>query len=92
MRHAACAPWAVRDQVCRKERLGDRQLSNMPGMTWLAWLGLAVIISAFAAVSGIKARGTRPVAHTRLMGIARIALWAIVILFAYLAVRAHFGG
>jgi lipoprotein-anchoring transpeptidase ErfK/SrfK len=58
-------------------------------MTWLGWLGLAVIIAAFAAVTGIKAKGTRPVAHTRLMGMARLALWALIIVVAYLAFRAY---
>jgi hypothetical protein len=61
----------------------------MPVMTWLAWLSLAVIITTFAAVTGFKARGTRPVAHTRLMGLARRALWVVVIVFAYLAFRAY---
>ena len=58
-------------------------------MSWLAWLGLAVVITAFAAVTGIKAKGTRPVAHTHLMGMARLALWEIVIVLAYLAFRAY---
>jgi hypothetical protein len=61
----------------------------MAVMTWLAWLGLAAIITAFAAVTGIKAKGTRPVAHTRLMGMARLVLGVIAIVFAYLAFRAY---
>ena len=61
-------------------------------MTWLAWLTLAVIITAFAAVTGIKAKGTRPIAHTSLMGIARLALWALIIVLAYLAFRAYSAG
>ena len=60
-------------------------------MNWLVWLGLAVVIAAFAAVTGVKAKGTRPVAHTRMMGMGRIALVAIVIIFAYLAYRARGG-
>jgi|HubBroStandDraft_2_1064218.scaffolds.fasta_scaffold1375468_1 hypothetical protein len=63
--------------------------TSIPVMTWLAWLGLAVIITAFAAVTGLKARGTRPVAHTRLMSMARLALWAIVLIVAYVAFRAY---
>ena len=59
-------------------------------MSWLAWLGFAVIITAFAAATGMSARGTRPVAHTRLMGMARLALWAIVVVVAYFAFRAYF--
>jgi hypothetical protein len=77
--------------VCRKQLLHSPASINMPAMTWLAWLGLAVIITAFAAVTGFKARGTRPVAHTRLMGMARLALWVIVIIVAYLAFRAYSG-
>lgn len=61
----------------------------MPAMSWLAWLGLAVIITAFAAVTGMTAKDTRPVAHTRLMGMARLALGVIAIVFAYLAFRAY---
>jgi heme/copper-type cytochrome/quinol oxidase subunit 4 len=60
-------------------------------MSWLAWLGLAVIITAVAAVTGIKPKGTRHVARTRLMGMARLALLVLVIIFAYLAFRARSG-
>ncbi len=58
-------------------------------MNWLIWLSLAVVIAAVAAVTGIKPKGTRPVAHTRLMGVGRIALFVIVVIFAYLAYRAR---
>ena len=61
-------------------------------MSWLALLGLAVIVTAIAAVTGIKARGTRPVAHTHLMGVARIALALFVLVLLYLAYRARSGG
>ena len=61
-------------------------------MNWLAWLGLAVLITAVAAITGIKPKGTRHVAHTRLMGGARLALLALVIILAYLAFRARSGG
>jgi heme/copper-type cytochrome/quinol oxidase subunit 4 len=61
-------------------------------MSWLAWLGLAVLITAVAAVTGIKPKGTRHVAHTRLMGVARIALLVLVMIFIYLAWRARSGG
>jgi hypothetical protein len=61
-------------------------------MTWLVWLGLAVLITVVAAVTGIKPKGTRHVAHTRLMGVARLALLVLVIIFAYLAFRARSGG
>jgi len=61
-------------------------------MTWLMWLGLAVVITAIAAVTGIKARGTRPVAHTRMMGAARLALAIVAVILLYLAFRARSGG
>jgi hypothetical protein len=61
-------------------------------MSWLAWLGLAVIITAVAAITGIKPKGTRHVANTRLMGMARLALLAVVIIFAYLVFRSRSGG
>jgi hypothetical protein len=61
-------------------------------LTWLGWLGLAVIITAVAAVTGIKPKGTRHVAGTRLMGVARIALLIFVAICAYLAFRARSGG
>jgi hypothetical protein len=60
-------------------------------MNWLVWLGLAAIIAAVAAVTGIKPKGTRPVAHTRMMGMGRLALLAVVIIFAYMAFRARSG-
>lgn len=60
-------------------------------MTWFAWLGLAVVITAFAAVTGMTSKGTRPVARTRLMGMARLALAVFVVVFAYLAFRAYSG-
>jgi hypothetical protein len=60
-------------------------------MNWLVWLGLAVVVAVFAAVTGVKAKGTRPVAHTRMMGMGRLALLVIIIIFAYLAYRARGG-
>lgn len=58
-------------------------------MNWVIWLGLAVVVAAVAAVTGIKPKGTRHVANTRLMGVGRIALFIIVAIFAYLAYRAR---
>jgi hypothetical protein len=34
-------------------------------MSWLLLLGLAALVAAVAAVTGIKPKETRPVAHTR---------------------------
>ena len=61
-------------------------------MSWLGWLGLAVLITAIAALTGIKPKGTRHVARTRLMGVARLVLLAVVIIIAYLVFRTRAGG
>jgi F0F1-type ATP synthase membrane subunit a len=60
-------------------------------MNWLVWLGLAVVVAAVAAITGIKPKGTRHVAHTRLMGVGRVALLIVVVIFAYIAYRARGG-
>jgi hypothetical protein len=60
-------------------------------MTWLGWLTLALLIAAVAALTGIKPKGTRHVSRTRMMGVARFILLAIVILLAYVAFRARAG-
>ncbi|HQT94895.1 MAG: hypothetical protein B7Z68_01450 [Acidobacteria bacterium 21-70-11] len=57
-------------------------------MNWLVLLSLAGIIAAIAAVTGIKAKGTRPVAHTSMMGMARFILVVLAIILAYVAFRA----
>ena len=61
-------------------------------MDWLVWLGLAVIITGLLAVTGVKPKGTRHVAHTHLMVMARIVLVVILIIFGYMAFRARTGG
>jgi hypothetical protein len=58
-------------------------------MTWIFWLGLAVAIGVIAAVTGAKPKGTRPVAHTRLMGVARFVLLVLLLVFLYLAYRGY---
>jgi hypothetical protein len=58
-------------------------------MSWIFWVGLAVAIGVIAAVTGVKPRGTRPVARTRLMGVARFALLVLLLLFLYLAYRGY---
>ena len=60
-------------------------------MNWLVFLGVAVIIAAVAAVTGIKPKKSRPVAHTRMMGMARFVLLILAIILAYLAFRARSG-
>lgn len=61
-------------------------------MTWLGWLALAVIITAVAAVTGFKPKGTRHVAHTRMMGMARLALLVVVVIFIYIFFRMRTAG
>lgn len=60
-------------------------------MSWLFWIGLAVAIGIVAAVTGIKPKGTRPVARTRLMGVARFALLILIAIVLFLAYRARSG-
>ncbi len=61
-------------------------------MSWLGWLILVALIAAVAAVTGIKPKGTRHVARTRLMGVARVVLLLVVIILVYAAYRARSGG
>jgi hypothetical protein len=58
-------------------------------MSWIFWLGLAVVIGALAALTGLKPRGTKPVSNTRLMGVARFILIVMVIVFLYFAYRGY---
>lgn len=61
-------------------------------MSWLAILGIVVVIVAIAAVTGIKPKGTRPVARSRMMGVGRLALLVIVIIIVFMVLRARSGG
>jgi hypothetical protein len=61
-------------------------------MNWLVLLGIVVVLVAIAAVTGIKPKGTRPVSHSRMMGMGRIALLVIAVIVAYVAFRARSGG
>jgi len=58
-------------------------------MTWLTWLILAAVVTAIAAVTGVKPKGTRHVARTSLMGVARVVLLFIIGIFIYLAYQAR---
>lgn len=60
-------------------------------MNWLLMLGLAVIFAAIAAVTGIKPAKTRPVAHSRMMGMARIVLVVFAVVLAWVAIRGRPG-
>jgi choline-glycine betaine transporter len=61
-------------------------------MTWFVLLGLAVVVTALAAVTGIKPKGTQHLSRTRMMGMARLALLVLAIILGYLAFRARSGG
>lgn len=56
-------------------------------MTWLLWLMIAVCVAAFAGLTGIKPKDTRPVAGTHLMSVARFILFVIVMILAWYALR-----
>lgn len=58
-------------------------------MNWMVFLGIAVVIAGLAAVTGIKPKGGRPVAGTRMMGAGRVALFVIALVFVYLAFQAR---
>ena len=62
------------------------------GMTWYTWLIAAALLTAIAAITGIKPKGTRHVAHTSLMGVARIVLLIFLAIVVLIALRAHFAG
>lgn len=60
-------------------------------MNWLLLLGLALVIAVVAAVTGIKPDKTRPVAHSRMMGIARGVLVIFAVILAWVAFRGRPG-
>jgi len=51
----------------------------------------ALLVATFAALTGIKPKGSRPVAHTRLMGVARFVLVVFALIVAYIFFRARSG-
>ena len=53
---------------------------------------VALLVATFAALTGIKPKDSRPVAHTRLMGVARFVLIVAVLIVAYVAFQARSGG
>ena len=44
-------------------------------MSWIVWLGFAVVFVAAVAVTRTGPKGGKPVANTRLMGTARVFLF-----------------
>ena len=53
---------------------------------------IALVLATLAALTGIQPKGSRPVAHTQLMGVARFVLVVAVLIVAYMAFRARSGG
>ena len=62
-------------------------------MSWVFWLAVAVVIAAIAAVTGMKPAGTRPVARTGLMAVARVVLiiFVVIVIALFLTRRAREG-
>jgi len=52
-------------------------------MASFGWVIIVLIVVALAALTGIKPRGTRPVARTTLMVVARVVLLVLGLLIAY---------
>ena len=62
-------------------------MCKQSSVTWLTWLVVALLVATFAALTGIKPKGSRPVAHTRLMGVARFVLVVVALIVAYILFR-----
>ncbi len=60
-------------------------------MSWSFWLAAAIVVSCLFALTGLRARGARPVGQTRLMTVARIVLLIAVAVLFYLTLRARSG-
>ncbi|MDX1631936.1 MAG: hypothetical protein R3234_08755 [Thermoanaerobaculia bacterium] len=58
-------------------------------MHWLILLGIVVLLVALSALTGAKPKGTRPVARTRLMTLARVFLGILALIFFVLALRSY---
>jgi hypothetical protein len=50
-----------------------------------------VLVTAIAAVTGAKPKGTRHVAHTGLMDVARVVLLVMLAIVGYAIYRAYAG-
>jgi hypothetical protein len=77
--------------ACVSTEKNGKVCASKSGMTW-TWLVIVLLVATFAALTGIKPKGSRPVAHTRLMGVARFVFVVVVLILAYMAFRARSGG
>ena len=60
-------------------------------MSWAFWLTLAVIVGVLFTIFGVKPRGARPAAESRMMNIARIVLVIVIALLFFLFLRGRSG-
>lgn len=58
-------------------------------MHWIVLLGIAVVLIAIAAVTGIKPKGGKPVSRTHLMTAARVVLVFIAVILVVAAFAAR---
>jgi len=56
-------------------------------MSWIVMLWIAAGVTALIALTGIKPKGTRHVAHTHLITAARICFLVIVLILVVLALQ-----
>ena len=56
-------------------------------MSWLLLLGIVVVFVALFALTGWKPEGTRRVAGTRLMTVARIVLTIIALILVWIVLQ-----
>ncbi|HXU29403.1 MAG TPA: hypothetical protein VN851_02400 [Thermoanaerobaculia bacterium] len=56
-------------------------------MSWIVMLWIAAGITALIAVTGIKPKGTRHVAHTHMINAARVCFVIILLILAAAALK-----
>ncbi len=54
-------------------------------MSWIVILWIAAAVAALIALTGIKPKGTRHVAHTHLINAARVCFVIILLILAFAA-------
>lgn len=63
-----------------------------PVAIWIVGVIGVLLLVVIVATTGVQPAGTRPVARTRLMGVARIVLALVVLVLIYLAMRGQSAG
>ncbi len=82
---------AFRGETTYRGQVNGKVCACFSVVTWLTWLVVALLVATFAALTGIQPKGSRPVARTQLMSVARIVLVVVVLILAYMAFRARSG-